>query len=177
MTDRARYRLPASTTVDPTVHGSTSARTAADPTTHGSTSARSAADPTMHGRRSGYARSPIRTHTRAKPSKHSHKFKHAPQIWPTQQQDPPCAIAKQSNATAKWKNMTVDPTTHGTNRARTTSDRTTHDGKTKQTRSQRRPPKSQSRSKTVANRPRNRRSKHAQSPTLPPHATAAPNTK
>ena len=72
---------------------------------------------------------------------------------------------------------TVDPTTHGTNRARATADRTTHDGKTKQTRPQRRPLKSQSRSKTVANRPRNRRSKHAQSPTLPPHATAAPNTK
>lgn len=66
MTDRVRQRLPASTTVDPTVYGSTSARTAADPT--------------MHGRRSGYARSPIRTHTLAKPSKHSRKFKHAPQI-------------------------------------------------------------------------------------------------
>lgn len=28
-----------------------------------------------------------------KPSKHSRKFKHAPQIWPTQRQDPPCAGA------------------------------------------------------------------------------------
>lgn len=44
------------------------------------TSARTAADPTMHGRRSSYARSPIRIHTMAKPSKHSRKFKHAPQI-------------------------------------------------------------------------------------------------
>ena len=142
ITDRARYRLPASTTVDPTAHKS--------------------------------QRSPRTTEDQ---TRHSRKFKHAPQIWPTQRQDPPCTMAKQSNATAEWKNMTVDPTTHGTNRARATSDRTTHDGKTKQTRSQRRPPKSQSRSKTVANRPRNRRSKHAQSPTLPPHATAAPNTK
>lgn len=112
-----------------------------------------------------------------KPSKHSRKFKHAPQIWPTQRQDPPCTMAKQSNATAEWKNMTVDPTTHGTNRARATADRTTHDGKTKQTRPQRRPLKSQSRSKTVANRPRNRRSKHVQSPTLPPHARPQPQTQ
>ena len=86
-------------------------------------------------------------------------------------------MAKQSNATAEWKNMTVDPTTHGTNRARATADRTTHDGKTKQTRPQRRPLKSQSRSKTVANRPRNRRSKHVQSPTLPPHARPQPQTQ
>lgn len=163
ITDRARYRLPASTTVDPTAHGSTSARTAADPT--------------MHGRRSSYARSPIlitrwksqastvaNLSTRHRFDRHSNKTRLA--RWRNNQ-------TQQQNG----KNMTVDPTTHGTNRARATADRTTHDGKTKQTRPQRRPLKSQSRSKTVANRPRNRRSKHAQSPTLPPHATAGPNTK
>lgn len=63
----------------PTAHG-IDYRQVVDPTAHGSTSARTAADPTMHGRRSGYARSPIRIHTMAKPSKHSRKFKHAPQI-------------------------------------------------------------------------------------------------
>lgn len=65
---------------------------------------------------------------------------------------------------------TVDPTAHGSTSARKAADLTTHEHKTKQVQSQCRPLKSQSRSKTVANRPRNRRSKHAQSPTLPPHA-------
>lgn len=160
MTDRVRQRLPASTIVDSTrlARERLPIRlcTAADPATHDRLS--------EYTRWQSQASTVANLSTRHRFDRHSNKTRLA--RWRNNQ-------TQQQNG----KNMTVDPTTHGTNRARATADRTTHDGKTKQTRPQHRPLKSQSRSKTVANRPRNRRSKHAQSPTLPPHATAAPNTK
>lgn len=129
-----------------------------------------AADPATHDRLSEYTRWQSQASTVANLSTRHRFDRHSDKTRLAQWQN-------QTSATAERKNTIVDPTAHGTNRARATADRTTHDGKTKQTRPQHRPLKSQSRSKTVANRPRNRRSKHTQSQTLPPHATAAPNTK